>query len=249
VQDIARMLAIDTLLQRRPAELSGGQQQRVALGRAMVRQPRLFLMDEPLTNLDFVLRVEMRAELKRLQSELATTFFYVTNDQIEAMSMADRIAVLNEGVLQQVDTPENVYDHPANLFVAGFVGSPRMNFLDCNLDEGARALVGTDWQMALSGEQLERLRGRVNGDGLVFGIRPEDVDLDPAASGDGWLPASVYVTEPLGDRTIADMQLGKESVKVKTDPDFAAASGDMLRLRFDPHRFHLFDQATGKAVI
>src|SRR5690606_17618683 len=113
VKEIARMLAIDSLLNRRPAELSGGQQQRVALGRAMVRQPHLFLMDEPLTNLDFMLRVEMRAELKRLQTELAATFFYVTNDQVEAMSMADRIAVLNEGVLQQIDTPENVYNHPA----------------------------------------------------------------------------------------------------------------------------------------
>lgn len=249
VREIARLLAIDGLLNRRPAELSGGQQQRVALGRAMVRQPHLFLMDEPLTNLDFVLRVEMRAELKRLQSELATTFFYVTNDQVEAMSMADRIAVLNEGVLQQVDTPENVYDHPANLFVAGFVGSPRMNFLDCHYDEGARVLAGDTWHVPLQAEQLDQLRGQVNGGGLVFGIRPEDVDLNPAAPDNGWLPAQVYVTEPLGDRTIVDMQLGDTSVKVKADPEFAASSGDTLHMRFDARRFHLFDKATGEAVL
>jgi multiple sugar transport system ATP-binding protein len=247
VQSIAHMLAIDTLLGRRPAELSGGQQQRVALGRAMVREPRLFLMDEPLTNLDFVLRVEMRAELKRLQSELATTFFYVTNDQVEAMSMADRIAILNEGVLQQVDTPERVYDHPANLFVAGFVGAPRMNFLDCRLDAAARALAGADWHLDLTGDHLARLEKRVNGNELVFGIRPEDVDLLPDAGAD--LSAEIYVVEPLGDRTIVDMRLGQQTVKVKVAPDFAKSSGTRLGLHFDPARFHLFDKTSGEALL
>ena len=246
VKEIARMLAIDGLLNRRPAELSGGQQQRVALGRAMVRQPHLFLMDEPLTNLDFMLRVEMRAELKRLQTELAATFFYVTNDQVEAMSMADRIAVLNEGVLQQVDTPENVYNHPANLFVAGFVGSPRINLLDCRLDDGARLLVGDGWQMNLSGDQLDHLRGQTGA--LVLGVRPEDVELQTGMSGEGFLPSKVYVTEPLGDRTIVDMHLGAATVKVKAEPEFAASSGDALGLRFDPARVHVFDKETGEAV-
>jgi multiple sugar transport system ATP-binding protein len=247
VKEIARMLAIDGLLNRRPAELSGGQQQRVALGRAMVRQPHLFLMDEPLTNLDFMLRVEMRAELKRLQIELAATFFYVTNDQVEAMSMADRIAVLNEGVLQQVDTPENVYNHPANMFVAGFVGSPRMNFLNCRLDDGARVLAGDDWRMNLTGEQLDRLRGQTGG--LVLGIRPEDVELHDEFSGEGLLPAKVYVIEPLGDRTIVDMQIGQATVKAKVDPEFTASSGDRLGMRFDPARIHVFDQSTGDAIL
>jgi multiple sugar transport system ATP-binding protein len=248
VKDIARLLAIDSLLNRRPAELSGGQQQRVALGRAMVRQPHLFLMDEPLTNLDFVLRVEMRAELKRLQSELAATFFYVTNDQIEAMSMADRIAVLHEGRVQQVDTPENVYDHPANLFVAGFVGSPRMNLLDCRLDEGARVLVGGDWNLGLPPTLLDRLRSSNSSKPLVLGIRPEDVDLkDMAGSGD--FNAQVFVVEPLGDRTIVDMQIGKTTVKVKADPHFTAHVGDSLALHFDSQRFHLFDKSTGNALI
>ncbi len=249
VKDIAKMLAIDPLLNRRPAELSGGQQQRVALGRAMVRQPHLFLMDEPLTNLDFVLRVEMRAELKRLQAELAATFFYVTNDQVEAMSMADRIAVLHEGRLQQVAAPENIYNHPANLFVAGFVGSPRMNFLDCRYDAGERALAGEGWQMPLTADQLARLGERANGGPLVFGIRPEDVELAPEASDWDWLPASVYVVEPLGDRTIVDMHLGSASVKVKADPEFSARSGDHLVMRFDPARFHLFDKVTGEALL
>ena len=248
VHDIAAMLAIDNLLDRRPAALSGGQQQRVALGRAMVRQPRLFLMDEPLTNLDFVLRVEMRAELKRLQSELATTFFYVTNDQVEAMSMADRIAVLNEGVLQQVDTPENVYNHPANLFVAGFVGSPQMNFLPCHFDSGERQLVGDGWHVSLPYDQLEQVSRQTKGKDLVFGIRPEDIELS-AQTGNDWLPAAVYVTEPLGDRTIVDMQLGDTTVKVKAAAEFEAVSGDQLAIRFDPAQFHLFDQATGKALL
>ena len=252
VTEIARMLAIDHLLDRHPAALSGGQQQRVALGRAMVRQPRLFLMDEPLTNLDFVLRVEMRTELKRLQSELAATFFYVTNDQIEAMSMADRIAVLNEGVLQQVDTPEAVYNHPANLFVAGFVGSPRMNFLDSRFDAGQRALVGAGWQMPLTGEQVSQLERRANGHDLIFGIRPEDVDLAaevPTGGEAEWLRSTVYITEPLGDRTIVDMELGESTVKVKMDPEFEADSGDGFYLRFDRERFHVFDKSTGESLL
>ncbi len=248
VQSIARLLAIDGLLQRRPAELSGGQQQRVALGRAMVRQPRLFLMDEPLTNLDFMLRVEMRAELKRLQNELAATFFYVTNDQIEAMSVADRIAILNEGVLQQVDTPEVVYDEPVNIFVAAFVGNPRMNFLECSVDMAERMIVGQSWQMPLESHQLDRLSGQVNGGALVFGIRPEDIDLRLAPETGTYL-AEVYVVEPLGDRTIVDLRLGGEIVKVKAAPDFVVQSGDSLNVIFDPGRFHIFDKHTGKTLL
>jgi multiple sugar transport system ATP-binding protein len=248
IREIARKLSIDTLLDRRPAQLSGGQQQRVALGRAMVRQPRLFLMDEPLTNLDFKLRVEMRAELKRLQSELSATFFYVTNDQVEAMSMADRIAVLNHGILQQIDTPENVYDKPANLFVAGFVGSPRMNFLDCRFSDGA--LVGTDgaWQMALNPTQREQIGKHLNGGEGIFGIRPEDVDLSRSLE-TGTIPAEVYVVEPLGDRTIVDMHIGSATVKVKAAPDFDVGSGTSLNMRFDPGRFHVFEKSTGKTII
>jgi len=250
VTEIARKLAIDGLLNRRPAQLSGGQQQRVALGRAMVRQPRLFLMDEPLTNLDFKLRVEMRAELKRLQNELAATFFYVTNDQVEAMSMADRIAILNHGVLQQIDTPENVYNNPANLFVAGFVGNPRMNFLACRIDKSARTIIGKDnlWQLPLTGNQFEKAARHQGGNESVFGIRPEDVELSPEAQ-DNTIRAEVYVVEPLGDRTIVDMRLGSEVIKVKVAPDFTAASGESLGMRFELGRFHVFDKSSGEVII
>lgn len=250
VNEIARKLAIDGLLNRRPAQLSGGQQQRVALGRAMVRQPRLFLMDEPLTNLDFKLRVEMRAELKRLQNELAATFFYVTNDQVEAMSMADRIAILNHGVLQQIDTPENVYNHPANLFVAGFVGNPRMNFLDCRIDMNAREIISSDdsWRFPLTGSQLQKAARYAGIKEAIFGIRPEDIELSREVES-STVRAEVYVVEPLGDRTVVDMRLGGEFIKVKVAPDFTAASGDWLGMRFDSERFHVFDKLSGEVII
>ncbi len=248
VRGIAKLLAIDGLLDRRPAELSGGQQQRVALGRAMVRQPRLFLMDEPLTNLDFMLRVEMRAELKRLQNELNATFFYVTNDQIEAMSMADRVAILHEGVLQQVDTPEIVYDRPANVFVAGFVGNPRMNFLNCTLDTAQRMLKGQDWHVNLSSFQMQQLETYAQRADLIFGIRPEDVELHERET-PGAFPAEVYVVEPLGDRTIVDLRLGSDMIKVKVPPDFVAESGDVLGVVFDAARLHIFNPQTGVTVL
>ena len=175
VREIAKLLQITELLNRRPAQMSGGQQQRVALGRAMVRQPRMFLMDEPLTNLDFKLRVEMRAELKRLQRELATTFFYVTNDQSEAMSMADRVAVLNHGVLQQIDTPQAIYDHPVNLFVARFVGSPQMNTVDCVYDADERQLRAKDgsWSLTPSEEQIATLDDAPNPNQLILASVPK----------------------------------------------------------------------------
>src|SRR4029079_569675 len=169
VREVAQKLHIEHLLERRPAQLSGGEQQRVALGRAMVRRPRAFLMDEPLTNLDFKLRVEMRSELKRIHSELNTTLFYVTNDQTEAMSLADRIAVLNAGVLQQVGTPEEVYDHPVNRFVASFIGSPRMNFLPCVLrTAGAPELAGRAgaWRLPLPDRMRDTIRERAADENL-----------------------------------------------------------------------------------
>ena len=247
VREIARKLRIDMLLDRKPAQLSGGQQQRVALGRAMVRQPQLFLMDEPLTNLDFKLRVEMRAELKRLQQELNATFFYVTNDQVEAMSMADRIAVLDRGVLQQVDTPDTVYQQPANQFVAGFIGSPRMNFIECRLDRDQLVSADFAWRIALDSERLRQIGKR---EAMVMGIRAEDVELSYhiEQSGDGAVEGTVYVTEPLGDRTIIDLRVGTSSVKVKAPPTFDAAPGQTLWLRVDPDVLHLFDQATGASV-
>jgi multiple sugar transport system ATP-binding protein len=249
VREIAAKLNIEQLLERRPAQLSGGQQQRVALGRAMVRRPRLFLMDEPLTNLDFKLRVEMRSELKRLQKEMAATFFYVTNDQVEAMSMADRIAVLNQGVLQQVDTPENVYMHPANQFVAGFVGNPRMNFMACHFDPQTNSLIGQEniWTMPLTVEQRRKIEQLSGAKDYIFGIRAEEIELASQNSSDVH-PGEVYVVEPLGDRVLLDVRLGKEMVKVKLAATEETLTGDRVWLRFNPQRFHLFDRATGTTL-
>jgi multiple sugar transport system ATP-binding protein len=249
IHDVAAKLHITELLKRRPAEMSGGQQQRVALGRAMVRQPRMFLMDEPLTNLDFKLRVEMRAELKRIQRELATTFFYVTNDQVEAMSVADRIAVLDHGVLQQVDSPENVYDHPANLFVARFVGSPRMNTLECSLDKGSRQLCGDSgqWVLGLSAEQLPVLERVSNPSALTLGIRPEDIGISLTEQTSA-VPGEIYILELLGDCTYVDVSVGGETVRARADADFSALVGSPIWLTFDSERFHVFDRASGVTI-
>lgn len=247
VRQIAELLQISPLLDRRPAAMSGGQQQRVALGRAMVRQPRLFLMDEPLTNLDFKLRVEMRIELKRLQQELDTTFFYVTNDQVEAMSVADRIAVLNQGVIQQIDTPETIYDHPANLFVAQFVGSPRINTLDCYVDSESRMLCGVNgqWQVPLNASQLEKLSDIT--DDLVFGIRAEDIELTYTPEA-GDVQGKVFILEPLGDRIFVDVTLQDGSIKARVDPDFQGSEGDTIWMRFDTERIHVFNKVTGRTI-
>lgn len=249
VERVARMLRIHHLLDRRPAQLSGGEQQRVALGRAMVRRPRAFLMDEPLTNLDFQLRAQMRSELKRIQRELNSTFFYVTNDQIEALSMGDRIAVLNAGVLQQVGTPQEVYEQPVNLFVAAFIGSTRMNFLRCayNTDAGALVSAAGDWSLPAP-EQLRQ--GAVNAQdagALILGVRPEDVELSTGA-GDGGLEGQVYVAEPLGNHNIYNVQVGANLIRVKTPPTFMLAADTRVTVRFDMARAHLFDAVTGVAL-
>lgn len=248
VREVASKLHIERLLERRPAQLSGGEQQRVALCRAMVRQPRVFLMDEPLTNLDFKLRVEMRTELKHLHRDLDTTFFYVTNDQLEALSLADRIAVLNKGVVQQVDTPENIYDHPINIFVASFIGSPTMNMLDCGVTgEGGEMLTAEGWQMPLT----EKGRGaikRVGIDSVVLGIRAEDLRLGMVQQ-DGDLGGQVYNVEPLGDRNIYDVKLGKYIVRVKTLPTVNVPVGTSVYLGVNYDRIHLFNPKTGQTLI
>jgi multiple sugar transport system ATP-binding protein len=251
VREVAQKLHIDHLLQRRPAQLSGGEQQRVALGRAMVRRPRAFLMDEPLTNLDFKLRVEMRSELKRIHSELNTTLFYVTNDQTEAMSLADRIAVLSGGVLQQVGTPEEVYDRPVNRFVAGFIGNTRMNFLECVLrnDEGpALAGRGEAWRLPIDERLRDTIRARTDAEVLTLGVRPEDLTLT-SEPGAGAIESEIYAVEPLGDRTIFDLRVGGDIVKVRTPPSFDAAQGSRIHFQVDRARIHLFDPRTDQAIL
>lgn len=240
VLEVATLLRIDHLLQRFPGQLSGGEQQRVALGRALVREPRAFLMDEPLTNLDVKLRVEMRAELTRLHRHVGRTFIYVSNDQAEAMSMADRIAVLNEGQIQQVGTPEEVYDHPVNRFVATFVGSSRMNLLTCKPDVGA--LVGDDgWRLPLPPAAASAT------DLLQLGIRPEDMVIGPGP-GLPTLEGKVYAVEPLGDRVLLDVEVGQTVVRVKAPPTVRHEIGDAVRLGVDMDRVHVFDHATGRAL-
>ncbi|MFB0546604.1 MAG: ABC transporter ATP-binding protein [Anaerolineae bacterium] len=250
VREIAALLHIEQLLDRRPAQLSGGEQQRVALGRAMVRQARAFLMDEPLTNLDFKLRVEMRTELKRLHQEFHTTLFYVTNEQTEAMTMADRVAVLNEGCLQQVGSPREVYDHPVNRFVAGFIGFPRMNFLDCTLTtEGTAQLcsLDSDWAIPVPDRVRDAIR-EAGREQVILGIRPEDVALKLEA-GPASLAGKVFVLEPLGDRTIVDVQLGEETVKVKAPPLIKLEVGQPVWLTLDLDRLHVFERETERALL
>ncbi len=203
VGEVARTLQIEALLQRKPAKLSGGERQRVALGRAMVRDPRALLLDEPLSALDAILRLEMRAELKRLQRELGRTVVYVTHDQVEAMSMSDRVGVLRDGVLQQVDLPEGIYHRPANRFVATVIGSPPMNFLPVTAARSGTGLVLRHEQFVTAVESPGAAARLAAGDACLLGMRPEDVHV---AGGEG-LPASVYVTEPLGGETVVDFDL------------------------------------------
>ncbi|MEP7288351.1 MAG: ABC transporter ATP-binding protein [Chloroflexota bacterium] len=248
VKKVAEVLHIGHLLDRRPAQLSGGEQQRVALGRAMVRRPHAFLMDEPLTNLDFKLRTQMRSELKRIQRELNETFFYVTNDQVEAMSMADRIAVLNRGVIQQVGLPQDVYEHPVNLFVASFIGSPRMNLIQCSLDTNSMDLVDSSgaWRVPVPAQYREKLSAAVNTDSLLLGVRAEDVLISAENSG---ISGDVYVVEPLGDRIIYDIRVGTSMVKVKTPPTYRVQTGSQLNIVFNMDRVHIFDARTQQALI
>jgi multiple sugar transport system ATP-binding protein len=241
VERVAGLLHIERLMDRKPGQLSGGEMQRVALARALVRDPRAFLMDEPLTNLDLKLRVEMRTELTRIHRSLGRTFLYVTNDQVEALSMADRIAVLRAGAVQQVGAPREIYERPVNRWVAGFVGSPRMNLLPCRPEGGE--LVGEH------GWTLPRPRWALGESGrpLLLGLRAEDLSLehrDESAS----LAGALYAVEPLGDRTLVDVDVGGALVKVKARPGAGGAQGAPLQVAVDLDRAHLFDAETGDAI-
>jgi multiple sugar transport system ATP-binding protein len=250
VKEAAETLEIGNLLKRKPKELSGGQRQRVALGRAIVRKPAVFLMDEPLSNLDAKLRVYMRAELKRLQKRLDTTLIYVTHDQVEAMTMSDRIAIMNEGRLQQVDNPTNIYFNPTKLWVAGFIGSPPMNFFDCTLveKEGRGVLDVTEFQVPLSTENLAAIRKSASTSDLVLGVRPEDMTVTKHSVPNG-IQAKIYVTEPIGDSVIVDARIGRTLTKAKAPPSFEAKLDDTVYLTFDTQRMHVFDKKTGDTIL
>ncbi|MDE0186342.1 MAG: ABC transporter ATP-binding protein [Candidatus Poribacteria bacterium] len=258
VNDIAEMLHIGHLLQRKPNQLSGGETQRVGLGRAMVRHPRLFLMDEPISNLDAKLRAEMRAEIKWRQRQLEATTLYVTHDQIEAMSMADRIAVLDRGCIQQVGTPKEVYHSPANLLVANFIGNPSINLIPCNLvivdDKTILTLIGR-LQIEIKNNRLTHalIGSRMSSD-LILGVHPEDVVVGSDQDG-GSVAAEVYGFEPLGAETIVDISLGKSQegtdvvVKARTAPTHDVRIGQKIWMSFVPERIHLFDNETGEALL
>jgi multiple sugar transport system ATP-binding protein len=244
VKKAADMLGIHSLLKRRPKELSGGQRQRVALARAIVRQPRVFLMDEPLSNLDAQLRLHMRGELKRLQYELGTTTLYVTHDQAEAMTLAHRLAVMDGGRIMQLDTPLNIYQRPANRFVAGFVGSPRMNFIEGKIDWDARKFVSHGMAFPLQPQVLSRLAGR---QGLTLGIRPEGVGVSLDRL-EGGIPASIYVSEALGNETFLFLNVGSEKIVARTDATARIDIETKVWISFDQQALHFFDPVTGDRV-
>ena len=237
VDDAAKMLGLSRLLDRKPAELSGGERQRVAMGRAIVRQPKAFLFDEPLSNLDAALRTELRIEIGSLVRRLGTTSLYVTHDQVEAMTMGDRIAVLRAGRLQQIGAPREVYERPANVFVAGFLGTPPINLLDLTVREGR--LVGTD--VALDCPSSPKLAGEV-----VLGVRPEHVAVVDGASGD--FAVEVVTAEPLGPETIVHATVGGAAVRARAAGFATARPGDRVALRIDWAHVHWFDRASGLRI-
>ncbi len=250
IREVAELLRISHLLNRKPKQLSGGEQQRVALGRALVREPKVFLMDEPLSNLDAKLRVYMRAELKKMQKELGITTIYVTHDQAEAMTMADRIAVYNRGRIQQMATPEELYHKPANLFVAGFIGAPGMNFFDAVLKRknGEVILDAGEFKLTLPLSLIEAAHIEEMPIEVVMGIRPEHIRVHKEKVPQS-IETEVYVVEPLGSETIIDFKMGETIYKIKYHGEMRLNTGDKIYIAFDLNKIHLFDKKTGKAII
>ena len=238
VQHAAKMLGLEPFLQRKPRQLSGGQRQRVALGRAIVRSPQVFLLDEPLSNLDAQLRVETRINLQKLHRELGSTFIYVTHDQVEAMTMGDRIAVLKDGLLQQVASPRDIYDQPANMYVAGFIGSPKMNFVPVTVQGQTAKASGFELQ-------LPRAPGIDKG---VVGLRPEDL-TEESRDGAPRIDMRVEVLEVLGSDQYLYGKVGSDDLVARVDPQFKVGIGDRVPLAINMRRVHLFDSETEKAVL
>jgi multiple sugar transport system ATP-binding protein len=238
VNSVARRVELEALLDRLPRELSGGQRQRVALARAIIRTPKVFLMDEPLSNLDAKLRVQMRAELKRLQHDLQVTTIYVTHDQIEAMTLAHRIAVMNNGAIEQLGTPTEVYNNPRTLFVAGFIGSPPMNLLKGSANNGV-----------FSGDGLSiKGLGRANTPHAVIGIRPEDLQVVDAKDETANLTAPIYSAELTGESTFVSVPVGNRLLTVRADKSFVGDFDQMIGLKVLPERVFLFDEENQRRV-
>jgi multiple sugar transport system ATP-binding protein len=252
VEKAASTLGITELLNRKPRQLSGGQRQRVAVGRAIVREPKVFLFDEPLSNLDAKLRVQMRAEISKIHQQLQTTFIYVTHDQMEAMTMATRIAVINRGKLQQLDTPQNLYNFPTNLFVAGFIGSPAMNFFPAKLRKNNAKIVADagEFTVELPAKKAKVFEPFVGKD-VVFGIRPEnihDAEFVPSNIQAAKIGAKVDVTELMGNEILLYLLAGKNTFVARVDPRSKMHVGDKVDVIFDMDKFHVFDAATEQAI-
>ncbi|MCW8157465.1 sn-glycerol-3-phosphate ABC transporter ATP-binding protein UgpC [Stutzerimonas stutzeri] len=250
VARVAKLLQIEPLLDRKPSQLSGGQQQRVAMGRALARRPKIYLFDEPLSNLDAKLRVEMRTEIKLMHQRLKTTTVYVTHDQIEAMTLGDKVAVMKDGVIQQFGTPHEIYNNPANLFVASFIGSPPMNFVPLRIRQRDGRWVGVlnseqgSCELPLPITSDDGLRDRE----LILGIRPEQIGLAPAGSADFSLAVDIEVVEPTGPDTLVVFTLNQVKACCRLAPDQAPRVGETLNLQFDPRRALLFDAQTGERL-
>jgi multiple sugar transport system ATP-binding protein len=246
VRGAADVLGIASLLARRPRELSGGQRQRVAMGRAIVRRPKVFLFDEPLSNLDAQLRVQMRTEIKKLHQRVATTMIHVTHDQVEAMTLADRIVVMRGGAIEQVGTPEEVYNAPASMFVGGFIGSPMMNFVPCHVDRSGASLgivLAEGIRLAMDASALPPAHAA---EPLIVGIRPEHFSL--AVPGGGGFRVRADVVEPLGSDTLVFVRIGESDVVARLPPTIRIGAGDLLELSANTERIHFFDPASGNAV-
>lgn len=261
VEEAARILDISHLLDRRPKALSGGQKQRVALGRAIVREPKVFLLDEPLSNLDAKLRAAMRTELTKIHQRLGTTFVYVTHDQVEAMTMATRIVVMKDGLIQQVDTPQNLYDYPANTFVAGFIGTPQMNFIDCTLKKK-----GSDLYIVFGKNEIKLPAEKANDPALadyidkevIVGIRPECLKDEPVAissMADSVIDAHVDVTELMGAEIYLYISTDgidpqtPQNLVARVSPRSTARTGDNIKIALEAARIHIFDKDTEKCIV
>ena len=261
VRQVAKILEIDSLLDRKPVALSGGQKQRVAIGAAIIRQPKAFLMDEPLSNLDAKLRAQMRVELQKLHKELDTTIIYVTHDQTEAMTLGTKIVVMRDGLIQQVDTPQSIYDNPINKFVAGFVGSPSMNFIACDVyaerekTELIFATTGPVKKVYLTGQNAEIIREKYNGKRVILGIRPEDIYEYEEAKAGGFEQNSVGVEETvvtremLGAEVVLYFDEQHKTHAVRLQPSNQTKVGEKVKLYFDMDRAHVFDIETEENVL
>ena len=253
VENAARILDITELLERKPKQLSGGQRQRVAMGRAIVRDPKVFLFDEPLSNLDAKLRVQMRTEIKRVHQKVRTTTVYVTHDQVEAMTLADRVVVMNAGIIEQVGAPNDLYHMPATKFVAGFIGSPAMNFIPCGLEETAGALrirLNDAIALPVPSERTARYRPFVGRTGLIFGLRPENI-IEPRGTiepGQAEFEVVLEVTEPMGMETLVHFLVHDIDVCGRVSPNAGALAGQRMRLVAGMNNMHLIDDDSGKVL-